>query len=108
MQSVLVTEQAGAAIAKLYRDFPAKAPPGKSIPVLLWSVRSHFDDNRGNRTTFAPKFYFYWTNGSEIEEYHYLKINVAGIGEIALAPGELFRNGSHTIEAEGDNLILAD
>jgi hypothetical protein len=34
-------------------------------------------------------------------------IDVAGVGELALAPGELFRTGSHTIEAQGGALILA-
>lgn len=107
MNSVIVTERAAAAIAKRYRDFSAAAPPGKSIPVLLWPLRSYFDDNAGNRTTFASKFYFHWTNESEIKEYNYLTINVAGVGELALAPGELFRTGSHTIEAQGGTLILA-
>jgi hypothetical protein len=108
MNSVTVTERAAGAIAKRYHDLLAAAPPGKAIPVLLWSVRSYFDDNQGKRTTFGSKFYFHWTNESEIEEYHYLTINVPSVGELALAPGELFRTGSHTIEAEEGNLILAD
>jgi hypothetical protein len=106
MNSVIVTEPAAAAIAKRYHDFSAAAPPGKSIPVLLWSVRSYFDDHQGNRTTFGSRFYFHWTNESEIKEYNYLTINVVGVGELALAPGELFRTGSHTIEAQDGTLVL--
>ena len=92
MNSVIVTEPAAAAIATRYRDFSAAAPPGKSIPVLLWSLRSYLDDNQGNRTTFGSRFYFHWTNESEIKEYDYLTINVAGVGELAL---KLFGYGAH-------------
>ena len=107
MNSVMVTEGAAAAIAKRYHDFSTAAPPGKAIPVLLWSVRSYFDDNQGNRTFFGSRFVFYWTNESEIKEYNYFTINVAGVGELALAPGELFRTGSHTIDANEGTLTLS-
>lgn len=106
MNSVIVTESAAEAIAKRYRDFSAAAPPGKSIPVLLWSTRSYFDDNEGNRAELGSRFYFYWTNESEIKEYGYLTINVADVGELALAPGKFFRTGTHTIEAHNGALIL--
>ena len=53
MSSVIVTERAAEAIAERYRHFSAAAPVGKSIPVLLWSTRSHFDDNEGNRTEWV-------------------------------------------------------
>ena len=84
MSSVIVTERAAEAIAKRYRDFSAAAPSGKSIPVLLWSTRSHFDDNEGDRTELGSRFYFYWTNEREIKEYDYLTIDVADVGQLAL------------------------
>jgi hypothetical protein len=106
MNSIIVTERAAEAIAKRYRDFSSAAPPGKSIPVLLWSTRSYFDDNEGNRTELGSRLYFYWTNESEIKEYDYFTINVADVGELALAPGELFKTGAHKIEAQNGTLIL--
>jgi hypothetical protein len=106
MSSVIVTERAAEAIAERYRHFSAAAPVGKSIPVLLWSTRSRFDDNESNRTELGSRFYFYWTNEREIREYDYLTINVADVGQLALAPGELFKTGAHKIEAQNGALIL--
>ena len=105
MNSVVVNERAVAAIAGRIRDSLGKSPSGKTIPALFWSPRFYFEDINGNSALLAPRFYFYWTNEDEIEECGCLKINVPGVGELALGPGSLFGAGSHTIGAQEDTLV---
>lgn len=107
MPSLDITEQAMNAITRRCND-PAATDikREKPIPLLLWSNRSYFDDNSGRRTEFGARFYFYWTDAAEIERYRYFKVDTTNGGELALAPGDLFRSAPHRIDLEGDKLIL--
>jgi hypothetical protein len=105
--SLDITEQAMDAITQRCNDPAAtNIKREKPIPLLLWSNRSFFDDNSGQRTEIGARFYFYWTDAAEIEQYRYFQVDTANGGELALAPGELFRSGPHRIDLEGDKLIL--
>jgi len=107
MSSVSITDRATEAIVRRCNDPAAQGIiQGRPIPLLLWTERSYFDDDSGKRTEFGSKFYFYSTNYEEIRKYNYLTLDITGENELALAPGELFRTGSHKIDLQGDKLIL--
>jgi hypothetical protein len=109
MPSVNITKPAIDAILRQCNDPAAiNLKAKKPIPLLLWSIRSYFDDNSGHRTEFGPQFYFYWTDIEEIKQYGYFKVDLTDDRELALAPGELFESGAHRIVLEGDKLTLDD
>jgi hypothetical protein len=107
MPSVTITKGALDAISNRRSDSPSvtvTAP--KPIPLLAWSERSYFDDSAGHRTELGPQFYFCWTDDNEIEANKYFTLDIALGGKLALAPGELFRSGSHLIDLKDGRLSL--
>lgn len=76
----------------------------KTIPLLIWAQDSFEEDRAGNRTDLGPQFFLSWTNAAEIDDNQYLLIN-EGIN-IALAPGDFFRSGSHRITRSRGRLTL--
>ncbi len=108
MSSITITTQAEDAILKACHDPAAAAVKQKKgeIPLLLWSNRSYFVSNSGDKTEFGPRFYFYWTDREEIEASQYATTHLSTSTEIALSPGELFRNGSHRIGLRNGRLVL--
>jgi hypothetical protein len=54
--------------------------------LLLWSKRSYFTSNSGERTEFGPQFYFYWTDTRVIENSKYATALLSTEIEIALSP----------------------
>jgi hypothetical protein len=107
MPSVTITKGAIDAVSGRRKD-PASAAARalKPIPLLAWSERSYFDDQTGRRTELGPQFYFCWTDDNEIEENGYLTLEIARGDRLALAPGELFRSGSHQIDLKDGKLNL--
>lgn len=108
MSSITVTKQAEDAILKACRDPAAEGVRQRNgdIPLLLWSRRSHFVSNSGERTEFGPQFYLYWTNQTDIETSKYATTSLSTNIGIALSPGDLFRTGSHQIDLREGKLIL--
>ena len=110
MSVITITSQAEDAILKAYRDPAADGVRQRigSIPLLLWSNRSYFVSNAGDRTEFGAKFFFYWTNRTENMIANYVTTTLSGKIEIALSPGSLFSKGSHCIDILDGKLILGD
>jgi hypothetical protein len=109
VSSITITKQAEDAILKACRDPAAQGAKQRkgSIPLLLWSKRSYFVSNSGDRTEFGPQFYFYWTDRTEIERSNYATVLSRNF-EIALSPGDLFREGLHQIDIRDGKLVLND
>jgi len=110
VSSISVTKQAEDAILKACHDPAAEVVRQRkgSIPLLLWSKRSYFVSNSGEKTEFGPRFYFYWTDRTEIEISNYATALISRNIEIALSPGEFFRQGSHEIDLRDGKLVLND
>ena len=108
MSSIRITKQAEDAILKACRDPAAEGVRQKNgrIPLLLWSKRSYFVSNSGEKKEFGSQFYFYWTNLTEIENSKYATTLLSKNLEIALSPGDLFREGSHQIDLRDGKLVL--
>ena len=108
MNSITITKQAEDAILKACRDPAAEGVRQRQgdVPLLLWSKSTSFVSTSGERTQFGPQFYLYWTNQTEIENSKYATTFLPKNIEIALSPGELFRNGSHHIDLRDGKLIL--
>lgn len=108
MSSITITKQAEDAILKACRDPAAEGVRQRygDVPLLLWSNSTYFVSNSGERTEFGPQFYLYWTNQTEIENSNYATTFLSKDIEIALSPGDLFRNGSHHIDLRDGKLIL--
>jgi hypothetical protein len=110
VSSITISKQAEEAILKASRDPAAEGVRRRhgDVPLLLWSRRSYFVGNSGERTEFGPRFYLYWTNQAEIEKSNYFTMQVAEDIEIAFSPGDLFRHGSHQIDLRDGRLILGN
>jgi len=107
MPSFDITDPATDAIRRRCDDQVAKTMREENpIPLLLWSTRPYFHDRSGHRVETGPQFYFDWTNAFEVERHGYLKVGFGEGGEIAVAPGEMFRSGSHRIDLQDGRLIL--
>jgi hypothetical protein len=105
---ITITRQAEESILKACHDPAANVVRQRvgNIPLLLWSNRSYFVSNSGEKTELGSQFYFYWTNKEEIEISEYEITFLSTNTEIALAPGELFREGSHQIDFRSGKLVL--
>jgi hypothetical protein len=106
--TITITKQAEDSILKAYHDPAANGVRQRvgNIPLLLWSDRSYFVSNSGEKTEFGSRFYFYWTNREEIETSKYAITFLSTNTEIALSPGELFRKKSHQIDLRNGKLVL--
>jgi hypothetical protein len=108
MSSVLITTSASNTAYKRRDGFLSSlSAPQKRIPLLAWSERSYFDDYAGHRTEFGPQFYLSFTNEEEIDNNEYFTTETHHGGRLALAPGALFRSGSHMIDLRNGKLTLA-
>lgn len=108
MPSLAITDPATDAIRRRCDDPAAEALRAENpIPLLLWSNRPYFHDRSGRRVATGPQFYFDWTNAEEVERHGYLTIGFGQGLELAVAPAEMFRSGSHRIDLEGGRLTLA-
>jgi hypothetical protein len=110
VSTITITKEAEDSILKAARDPAADGVRQGigNIPLLLWSHRSYSVSNSGEKTEFGSRFYFYWTNRTEIETSKYAITFLSSSTEIALAPGELFRTGSHQIDLHDGKLILEE
>ena len=108
VSSITITKQAEDAILKACRDPAAEGVRQRhgDVPLLLWSKSTSFVSNSGERTEFGPQFYLYWTNQTEIENSKYATTLLSKDIEIALSPGDLFRDRSHHIDLRDGKLIL--
>jgi hypothetical protein len=107
MSSVIITNSASEVIGHRRNEAAFPSPTSlRRIPLLAWSERSYFDDSTGHRTEFRPQFYFSWTNDEEIIDNEYFTTETDHGGRLALAPGELFRSGSHKIDLKDGKLTL--
>ncbi len=107
MPSIIITKGAMDATTR-HRSDPGSVTVTalRPIPLLAWSERSYFDESSGRRTEFRPQFFFCWTDDTEIEDNQYLTLEIAQGDKLALAPGELFRSGSHQIDLKVGRLTL--
>jgi hypothetical protein len=110
VSSITISRQAEEAILKASSDPAAEGVRRRhgDVPLLLWSRKSYFVANSGERTEFGPRFYLYWTNGVEIEKSNYFVTRVSEDIQVALSPGELFREGSHRIDLQDGKLALSE
>jgi len=94
-------------IARRINEAKSTRPPtAGDIPLLVWISKAYFVDHSGQRTERGPYFGFHWTNREEVEQYGYLTLLLTGGDILALAPGNLFRAASRSIERKGDGITL--
>ncbi len=107
MRSVTITPDAMNVISRrCYNSTAITAARQTLIPLLAWAVRTYFDDASGRRTELGPQFYFSWTDAAEVKRNEYFVLQMAPVGKLALAPGELFQSGTHQIDVKDGKLTL--
>ena len=110
MNSITMTKRAEQAIEEACSD-PAADPIRQhngTIPLLLWSTKTVFIANSGNRSEFGPQFYLYLTSPREISGAEYAIFLTSNGNEIALCPGEMFRNGIYNIDFSDGAFTIAE
>jgi hypothetical protein len=108
VSSITVTKKAEDVILRACRDPAAQGLRQQhgDMPLLLWSKKTTFISNSGEKSEFGPQFYLHWTNPKEVEDSKYATVILSTDIEIALSPGEFFRSGSHQIDLRDGKLIL--
>jgi hypothetical protein len=106
MPPVRISEDAMGAIVQGFKEAEPVNIHGKGIPLLVWSSRTYSDDKLGNHTEFGSMFFFSWTDDNEIDQNHYLTMDIADGQKLALAPNAIFQSGSHRIEQIDNRLTL--
>jgi len=77
-----------------------------AVPQFAWANRTVFTDLHGNKKDLGPGFYFSWVTADTARLNNCVMVDVPEFGKAGLAPGGLFRDGTHSIDAVDGRLTL--